>query len=275
MIRTRFRPIAVAVAAAATVLSLSGTAAASGATAPRVSGGTTTRAATPVPTGKAALTRNPIYKTGQFDFTECKELDRRPDDVDSYKIYLDHLLDCLNLSWAEEFRQAGLSFAKPKVRYITSAVKTGCGKYPAPYAAGIYCQADKTMWILIYKQQLADPSEFELFDVIAHEYGHYVQDRVGILRAMDKLAPHFGTAKFYALNRRVELQAECFSGAFIGSIWHSLGRDQFDWDDLLDYTSGDKFHGKRKNIIYWATRGWNGNGPSVCNTFTAPASKVA
>ncbi|WP_285702905.1 neutral zinc metallopeptidase [Microtetraspora sp. NBRC 16547] len=228
-----------------------------------------------MPSGKAALTKNPIYTTGEFDFTECKELDRRPDDVDSYKIYLDHLMDCLNLSWGEEFKQAGLPFAKPKVRFITSAVKTGCGKYPAPYAAGVYCPVDKTMWILIYKNQLADPSEFELFQVIAHEYGHFVQDRVGILPAVDKITRKASKATYFAWSRRIELQAECFSGAFIGSVWHSLGRDQFDWDDLLDMKYGDVLHGKAKSIRYWLKRGWNGNGPGVCNTFTAPASKVA
>ncbi|MCC5577691.1 neutral zinc metallopeptidase [Microtetraspora sp. AC03309] len=243
-------------------LLLSGTAVASG-------------SARPVPTGKAALTKNPIYTTGEFDFTECKELSRQPDDVDSYKIYLDHLMDCLNLSWGEEFKQAGLPFAKPKVRYITTAAKTGCGKYPAGYAAGMYCSLDKTMWILIYKYQLADPSEMDLFDTIAHEYGHYVQDRIGIMPTVEKTSRRASKAAQYAWVRRLELQAACFSGAFVGSVWHSLGRDQFDWDDLLDRTSGDVLHGKAKNIRYWSMRGWNGNGPGVCNTFSAPASKVA
>ncbi|WP_204055894.1 neutral zinc metallopeptidase [Microbispora corallina] len=269
MIRVSLRTMAVAVAAAATVLSLTSTAGASSAAA------SAPAAARPVPKGTGALTKNPIYKTGEFDFTECKELDRQPDDVDSYKLYLDHLLDCLNLSWGEEFRQAGLTFAKPKVRYITHSVRTGCGKYPANYAAGIYCEIDETMWIMISKYQLADPSEFELFQVIAHEYGHFVQDRVGILPAVDRLTRHAGKATMYAYSRRIELQAECFSGAFIGSVWHSLGRDQFDWDDLLDYKVGDALHGKRKSIVYWLKRGWYGNGPKSCNTFTAARSLVA
>ncbi|WP_433422210.1 neutral zinc metallopeptidase [Microtetraspora malaysiensis] len=243
-------------------LLLSGTAVASG-------------SARPVPTGKTALTKNPIYATGEFDFTECKELNRQPDDVDSYKIYLDHLMDCLNLSWGEEFAQAKLPFGKPKVRFITGAARTGCGRYPAGYAAGMYCQVDKTMWILIDKHQLKDPSEFELFAVIAHEYGHYVQDRAGILPAADRATRKANKATAYAWTRRIELQAACFSGAFIGSVWHSLGRDQFDWDDLLERTLGDPLHGKAKNIRYWLKRGWNGNAPAVCNTFSAPASKVA
>ncbi|MBP2705631.1 neutral zinc metallopeptidase [Microbispora sp. RL4-1S] len=268
------------VTAGVVALSLTGaagtaSAAASGTAAGAASAASTGTAARPVPTGKAALTRNPIYRTGEFDFTECAELGRRPDDVDSYKLYLDHLMDCLNQSWAEEFKQAGLSFAKPRVRFITKPAKTGCGKYPAPYAAGIYCERDKTMWILIYKNQLADPSEFELFQVIAHEYGHFVQDRAGILPAVDRLTRRVSRATWYAYSRRLELQAECLSGAFIGSVWHSLGRDQFDWDDLLDYKIGDVLHGKRASIVYWLKRGWNGNGPAVCNTFTAPASKVA
>ncbi|MEO3863340.1 neutral zinc metallopeptidase [Acrocarpospora sp. B8E8] len=231
--------------------------------------------AAPVPTGKAALTHNPLYKTGEFDWTECKELDRRPDDLDSYKLYLDHLLECLDRSWGEEFKQAGLKFSKPKVRYITKSVATGCGKYPINYAAGLYCPVNKTMWVAISKWQLADPAEFTLFNVIAHEYGHYAQDRAGILPAAMRLQKKAPKAKQYAIQRQVELQAECFASAFIGSVWHSLGREEFDFQDLMDMTFGDVLHGKTKNIRYWMKRGWDGNGPKVCNTFTAPAARVS
>lgn len=248
-------------AALIATLALSGTAVAS-------------ESARPTPKGNAILSKNPIYTTGEFEFTECKELGRQPDDLNSYQAYLDHLLGCLNQSWAEEFKQAGLAFKKPTVRYIRKSVQTGCGKYPAAYAAGVYCSANKTLWILIRKDQLTDPNELELFTVIAHEYGHYAQDRAGILDEIDRQLLRAGKKKYFALLRKIELQAECLSGAFVGSVWHSLDRDQFDFEDLLDNKQGDAVHGKVKSIRYWMKRGWNGNGPHVCNTFTAPASRL-
>ncbi|GIH60657.1 hypothetical protein Msi02_14740 [Microbispora siamensis] len=225
--------------------------------------------------GPGALTRNPLYTTGEFEFFECAELSRRPGDIDTYRIYLDNLLDCLNRTWTEEFTQAGLPFSPPRVRYITKSVGTGCGKYPAGYAAGLYCPRNHTMWILLSKGQLSDPTEFNLFTVIAHEYGHYAQDRAGILYEFARQYPKLSKKRMYDLNRRIELQAECFSGAFIGSVWRSLGRDQLDWDEQLKWIVGDKWHGKAGNIRYWLKRGWYGNGPKVCNTFSAPAARTA
>ncbi|WP_327046761.1 neutral zinc metallopeptidase [Microbispora sp. NBC_01189] len=268
MIRISLRAAAVATTtvatAAATVLSLAGPA-----------GASPGRAARPMPRGQAALTANPLYKTGEFDFPECSELSRRPDDLDTYRVYLDHLLDCLNTSWTEEFRQAGLRFSPPKVRYITKSVPTGCGKYPAGYAAGMYCPKNATMWILLYKSQLSDPSEFNLFTVIAHEYGHYAQDRAGILPEVYRRYRTVSKKRAYDLTRRVELQAECFSGAFIGSVWHSLGREEFDFEEQLDWITGDAAHGKARSIRYWLKRGWYGNGPKACDTFSAPARTTA
>ncbi|MBE3015197.1 neutral zinc metallopeptidase [Microbispora sp. NEAU-D428] len=266
MIRISLRTPAVAATAVAAALSLTGTAGASG---------TDASSARPMPTGPGALTRNPLYTTGEFEFFECSELSRRPGDIDTYRIYLDNLLDCLNRTWREEFTQAGLPFSPPRVRYITKSVNMGCGQYVTSYAVSLYCPRNKTIWILLSKGQLSDPTEFGLFTVIAHEYGHYAQDRAGILYEFARQYPKLSKKRVNDLNRRIELQAECFSGAFIGSVWRSLGRDQLDWDEQLKWIVGDKWHGKAGNIRYWLKRGWYGNGPKVCNTFSAPAARTA
>ncbi|MFC0863548.1 neutral zinc metallopeptidase [Sphaerimonospora cavernae] len=277
-IRTGLRPIVAAVTAAVAAFSLSAPAEAAARSTVQSSAQSTTQSTARSAAHSAArgnaLIGNPLYKTGEFDFPDCKELSRSPDDLDSYRVYLDHLLDCLNVSWTEEFRQARLPFSPPKVRYITRGVKTGCGTYPANYAAGMYCLLDKTMWIMVSKYQLADPNEFNLFTVIAHEYGHYAQDRAGVFTAANRQLRRASKRQVYAMTRRIELQAECFSGAFIGSVWSSLGRDQLDFDKQLDWIMGDKLHGTTKNIRYWLKRGWLANGPHACNTFSAPASRV-
>ncbi|MBB2743664.1 UNVERIFIED_ORG: hypothetical protein FHR35_003500 [Microbispora rosea subsp. rosea] len=263
MIRISLRVAAVAVTAVAGALSLTGTAGASGAS------------ARPVPTGAGALTRNPLYATGAFESSECAEPGRRADDLDSYRAYLDDLLGCLDRTWSERFRQAGLRFSAPRVRYITKSVYTGCGQYVASYAAALYCPRNKTMWIMLSKEELSDPMGFELFTIVTHEYGHYAQDRAGILAEFERQSHKLSGKRAYDLNRRVELQAECFSGAFVRSVWPSLGRDRHDWDEQLAEVEGDMWHGKTRNIRYWLKRGWSGGGPQVCDTFSAPASRTA
>ncbi|MEU6414585.1 neutral zinc metallopeptidase [Microbispora sp. NPDC046933] len=270
MIRISLRAASVAVTAVAGALSLTGAAGASGTTATPAAS-----SARPVPTGPGALTRNPLYTTGEFESSECTEPSRRAGDPDSYRAYLDDLLGCLNHTWSEEFRQAGLRFSPPRVRYIRKSVDTGCGQYVASYAAGLYCPRNKTMWILLSEEELSDPTGFGLFTVVTHEYGHYAQDRAGILAEFARQSSKVGKKRADDLNRRVELQAECFSGAFVGSVWSSLGRDRHDWDEQLRWVAGDRWHGRTGNIRYWLKRGWHGRGPEVCDTFSAPASRTA
>ncbi|MEV4326377.1 neutral zinc metallopeptidase [Microbispora rosea] len=263
MIRISLRAAAVMVTAVAGALSLTGTAGASGAS------------ARPVPTGPEALTRNPLYATGAFESSECTEPARWADDLDSYRAYLDDLLGCLDRTWRERFRQAGLRFSPPKVRYITKSVYTGCGQFVASYAAALYCPANTTMWIMLSKEELSDRMGFDLFTIVAHEYGHHAQDRAGILAEFERRFRTLSGKRAYDLNRRIELQADCFSGAFVRSVWNSLGRDRHDWDEQLEEVEGDMWHGKTRNIRYWLTRGWSGRGPKACDTFSAPASRVA
>jgi predicted metalloprotease len=231
-------------------------------------------AAKPVPTGRAALTNNPLYKTGGFDLTECKELSVQRDNLDEARLYLEHVLDCLNQSWGTEFKQAGLPFSKPRVQYITKRKRAACGLFPRG-AQGLYCSQKRTMVILLDKDLVSHPEDLWLLNVISHEYGHHVQNISGVLDEEARISVRASEAKIYEITRRIELQAECFSGAFIGSIWHSLGRDDFDFQDLLDTKLGDREHGTTGNIRYWLKRGWKGEAPSYCNTFTVSRSRVA
>ncbi|MEU7692151.1 neutral zinc metallopeptidase [Microbispora hainanensis] len=263
MIRISLRTAAVAVTAVVGALPLTGAADASGAS------------ARPVPTGPGALTRNPLYATGAFRSSACTEPARRADDLGSYRAYLDDLLGCLRRAWSEKFRQAGLRFSPPRVRYITKSVYTGCGQFMASYAASLYCPANKTLWIMLSKEELSDPRGFGLFTVVAHEYGHHAQDRAGILAEFERRSRTLSGKRALDLNRRIELQADCFSAAFVRSVWSSLARDRRDWDEWLTADEGDMWHGTTRNIRYWLKRGWAGGGPQACDTFRAPVSKVA
>ncbi|GAA5080302.1 hypothetical protein HNP84_000724 [Thermocatellispora tengchongensis] len=259
--------IALASSVLACVL-LAGTAGASAAAAGAASG--------PVPKGTAALTKNPIYKTGKLELKECDEQPVKPEDADSARIYLEYVLDCLDESWSAQFAKAKLPFAKPKFKVLTTYGKTTCGTFPT-FAQGLYCENSRTIYVLLDKAILSEPGELFLFQLLAHEYGHHVQELAGILdeevRLQKKKVPGV-----WERHRRVELQAECLSGAFIGSVWQSLGRSQFDFDyigKLAQAGFDSKSHGKGKNIAYWLKRGFDAESPDACNTWTAPKSRVA
>ncbi|MFF5206915.1 neutral zinc metallopeptidase [Streptosporangium sp. NPDC000396] len=233
-----------------------------------------TRQAGPVPTGNAALTDNPIYKTGKLELRTCEEQPTIPDDLDSSRVYLEFVMECLDQSWRDQFSKAKLPFSKP--RLVTTSrigVPTGCGKFPKG-AQAVYCPYNKKITFLLDQGILSESTELFLLEVIAHEYGHHVQQLSGIMDAVD--GRKYKNEKAYLPElRKIELQAECFSGAFIGSIWQSLNRRQSDFTYVLRAAYDTSSHGKAKNIAYWLTQGFNQEGPGACNTFSAPKSKVS
>ncbi|MGV9773877.1 neutral zinc metallopeptidase [Streptosporangium sp. NPDC003464] len=228
----------------------------------------------PVPTGKTALTANPIYKTGQLELKQCEEQPVIPNDLDSSRVYLEFLMDCLNESWEYQFSKAKLPFSKPRLETISRIGRaTGCGAFPEG-AQAVYCPANKKITFFLDPGILSQSTELFLFQVMAHEYGHHVQQLSGIMGAVE--SRHYKNDKaFLPELRKVELQAECLSGAFIGSVWQSLNRRESDFTYVLRAAYDTATHGKAANIAYWLKRGFDQESPGACNTFSAPKSKVA
>ncbi|GAA3418285.1 neutral zinc metallopeptidase [Streptosporangium vulgare] len=234
----------------------------------------TTGPLAPVPTGKAALTANPIYKTGKLEPDACPEQPVYNDDLESAEAYLSFALDCLNEGWKYQFSKAKLPFSKPTF-VVTSrlGVPTGCGKFPKG-AQAVYCSLNKKITFYLSKGILSQATELFLLQTLAHEYGHHVQQLSGILPTVFK-RKYKNDRAYLADLRRVELQAECLSGAFIGSIWRSLGRRESDFRYVLSAAYSTATHGTAKNIAYWVTRGFKQETPGSCDTFSAPKSRVA
>lgn len=234
----------------------------------------TTGQLAPLPTGKAALTANPIYKTGKLEPDDCPDQTIHNDDLELAEAYLNFALDCLNEGWSYQFSKTKLPFSKPRFA-VTSrlGVPTGCGKFPKG-AQAVYCPANKKITFYLSKGILSQASELFLFQTLAHEYGHHVQQLTGIMTAFNSRDYKNEKAVLPEL-RKIELQAECLSGAFIGSIWRSLGRRESDFRYVLNAAYSTASHGSAKNIAYWVTRGFQQETPGSCNTFTAPKSRVS
>ncbi|MEV8632555.1 neutral zinc metallopeptidase [Streptosporangium sp. NPDC051023] len=227
----------------------------------------------PVPAGKSPATSSPVYKSGKFEIKACEEQPIQPDDLDAARVYLEFVVDCLNTSWEDQLTRARIPFSKPKLA-TTSHVgtPTGCGKFPKG-AQAVYCPLNKKITFLLDPGILSQATELFLFEVIAHEYGHHVQQLTGIMNTLNR---KYKTQKALLADiRKIELQAECFSGAFIGSVWQSLGRRESDLSYVIQAAYDTASHGKSVNIAYWIRRGFDAESPDVCNTFTAPKPKVS
>ncbi|MEV0345670.1 neutral zinc metallopeptidase [Nonomuraea sp. NPDC050680] len=233
------------------------------------------------PRGKAAATASPLYRTGRLASSNCSPGNLPKGSTTAYKRFLTSVTNCLNRSWASQFRKAGLSFSKPRLRIITKKVRTPCGPWSAG-ADGIYCSTDRTMYMLITKTQLRQPFALGITRLMAHEYGHHVQNMSGIWNYYWAARNASGRSGQLALSRRSELQAECFSSVFMRTVEGTLPVDSGEWDYTVNWfrKNGAKGwpqndHGRGPSQAYWMNRGYGSASPGSCNTWAASSRTVA
>ncbi|WP_255529755.1 neutral zinc metallopeptidase [Planomonospora sp. ID91781] len=191
------------------------------------------------------------------------------------------MLGCLNTSWSAQLRKAGLPFTKPTVRFITKPTRV-CGAKRGKYVLGRYCHNRRQLTILIDKHMVADPAHPVALHVLAHEYAHHVQNLAGVMSAYAR-RPVRTKAQALMNNRRLELQADCLAAAFTGRAWASWEYGAEAKEALVDFSrrSGDdalkreRSHGSGKSRATWVRRGFGNASPGACNTWTAPASRIA
>ena len=88
--------------------------------------------------------------------------------------------------WAGVFQNSNRQYEYADTVFFTDQVDTGCG-LATSQVGPFYCPADKLVYVdLGFFDELksrfgVDVSPFVQAYVIAHEYGHHVQDQLGVL----------------------------------------------------------------------------------------------
>lgn len=203
------------------------------------------------------------------------------------KSHFEGMMECLVRVWQPPITQANLEIVRPSVTIYGAKMTTKCG---TSGVNAFYCAADQQVY---YSNRLADAipivkrNKWAADVVIAHEFGHALQARTGILisaKALGQQSEDQGTDLLFT--RRLETQADCFSGMFIKAVSVSLGVQQSDLAGIQetyrvigdDTLSGDPSivgdHGLSRSRVYWGTTGLANSAISKCNTFTAPTNQV-
>ena len=128
--------------------------------------------------------------------------------------------------------QANIDYTKPGLTLFSGATSTGCGQ--ASSSTGpFYCPADSTAYFdTSFFQQLKDMGgsngPFAQEYVVAHEFGHHIQNLQGTLGLSDYNNPGEDSNAV-----KMELQADCYAG-----IWanHAAQGD----DAILEPLSDDQ-----------------------------------
>lgn len=225
------------------------------------------------------LTKNRLYRSGAVDSFTCSPGEPRAGSANSLKAYLLKVARCVNAMYARQFRAAGLgAYRVPKIIIRASGTKTPCGKLSNTYTAH-YCPSSQTIYQFLPKATVRNPWGLTLAKTMAHEIGHHAQQRAGIVPAFNRLyaQARTKTARDY-LSHRVEQQAECMAGVFLGSVQESLPVVFEEWDQVVDWAAkhaSDTVHGKGRNQAFWLERGYDSQSFLSCNTWTAPNARVA
>ncbi|MFC6356734.1 KPN_02809 family neutral zinc metallopeptidase [Luethyella okanaganae] len=204
----------------------------------------------------------------------------------------------LDAYWSEEFVAVGGEYVSPQdMQLFTASTQTGCGA--ASSATGpFYCPPDQTIYIDVsFYDELrnrfgSSGGPLAEMYVVAHEWGHHIQNIAGILGTQGGTGP--------ASNQvRVELQADCFAGAWAGAaskvddsagvaflkpITEAQIRDALSaaaavGDDRIQAAASGQVdpeawtHGSSEQRQRWFLTGFT-RGAGVCNTFAVDASRL-
>jgi hypothetical protein len=258
---------------------------------------TTTTSRTTTTTTTTSAGPQPVYRTGDNPLfagqngtnTHTCNLPRWKTDPQSAANFFNAALPCLEAAWTPLLQRANLPYSRPKIAFPSGTKwSSACGSTTGDTAAAFYCSSDTTIYMpfegLQTKETGAHPGVY--LAVFAHEFGHHVQAVAGVLKAAHQAEYDAGPDSTAGLemSRRIELQADCFSGMWFAGAWNGKGSidDNIVREALADgYKRGDdndpggpRDHGTKQHAGAWQEQGYRKNRTFQCNTYLASPESV-
>ena len=197
------------------------------------------------------------------------------------------VVNSLQIFWDETFRRSERQYQPAETFFFTDSVQTGCG-FASSQVGPFYCPPDKGVYVdLDFFDELesrfgASGGPFAQAYVIAHEYGHHVQNLLGTLDRVKR-----GETGPESTAVRSELQADCYAGVWAANAVSTGLLEELTQADIGDGLSaaaavGDDriqeatqgqvnperwTHGSSEQRRRWFSRGYENGKPAACDTF--------
>ncbi|MCS6712154.1 neutral zinc metallopeptidase [Brachybacterium sp. EF45031] len=198
--------------------------------------------------------------------------------------------------WSQLGPDSGIRWQEPRTLLFSDRVQTGCGG--ATSAVGpFYCPANTTIYVdASFYQELetrfgASGGQLSKAYVVAHEYGHHIQNLQGTMNSIDRqgTGPQSDAV-------RLELQADCYAGVWAHhatrttdqngqpflqpltdqdirdalSAASAVGDDHIQEDVAGGQANPESWtHGSSEQRMNWFMQGYQEGTVASCDTFSA------
>ena len=195
--------------------------------------------------------------------------------------------------WIEQYPLSfnGLEYPVTQTVFFSGFTNTGCGQ-ASSQTGPFYCPADNLVYFDLdflaqLQSQFNAEGDLAAQYIVAHEYGHHIQNALGINAEMHRRQqqdPRNANAYSVAL----ELQADCLAGVWANDaqsrnqfesraeINEALGAAAAVGDDAIQQATQGRVdpeswtHGSSAQRVKWFTVGYDTGDPNRCDTFTDP-----
>jgi len=228
---------------------------------------------------------NPLALLGMGGSTVSRPVDKVKDEKQA--VFIKKVLASTEDVWKKQLR----GYSEPVMVLYRGSTRSGCGHASAQMGP-FYCPADQKVYLdLGFFDELARkhgaPGDFAQAYVLAHEIGHHIQNLQGTLAKVQKAKQSWSgsSKKSNALQVKVELQADCYAGAWAyhahkqfdilepGDVEEALRAASSIGDDTLQKQAGQRVrpdgftHGSSAQRVKWFRRGFESGDLRECNTF--------
>ena len=192
--------------------------------------------------------------------------------------------------WIEQLPISfGVEYQDTQTVFFSGFTNTGCGQ-ASSQTGPFYCPLDNLIYfdldfLVQLQQQFGATGDLAAQYIVAHEYGHHVQNVLGINAEMRR-AQQEDPARANQYSVALELQADCLAGAWARD---AADRDLFDdpsevqealdaaaavGDDRIQQQTQGRVdpeswtHGSSAQRVQWFQRGFRTGDPQSCTTFS-------
>ena len=201
---------------------------------------------------------------------------------DANRQFVGLVMGSLEDTWTQVMQQQTRArFTPPKLVLFTDQISSACG-YASAATGPFYCPGDQRLYLDFaffdeLKNEFRAPGDFAQAYVIAHEYGHHIQNLLG---TMDKVQ---SVGENNRLSVALGLQADCYAGVWgyyaqqkgqveAGDAEEAIRAAASVGDDMIQkrtqgYIVPDSFtHGSAQQRMQWFAKGMQSGDMRQCQT---------